>query len=321
MVNILEIVKALQADVRRKGIPYLNHVRKVNSNLMVTCPYHKGGQEKSPSCGILLSDRTSHEKVHKAGTVHCFTCGETHSLEEMISHLYGKHDKGAYGKEWLMENFNILSTDEILFNYEFTVEQPTKTVEYKQYKQYHPYFASRGISEAVAEAFDLGYDDFHDSVVLPHFDKSGHCIMLIKRSITEHVYLNSAGASKTDSVYGIHMVYRKLDKLVNCPYIYIVEGAFDVLRMWQNGYPAVGILQASISDYQLELIRKLPFRKVVVATDNDEAGRRVAYQLAGRLAKHKEVYLMKYPAGRKDPGEMTDKELENLTLVEYIGKS
>lgn len=317
MIDIREVVETLQSDLRNRGINYLSTVRKVNSNLMITCPYHKNGQEKTPSCGILLETKASRDKVHKAGTVHCFTCGETHTLEELISYVYGIYDKGAYGTEWLLEKFGILSTDDITFDCDFVVDKEVSVVNYKEFKQYHPYFASRGISERVAEAFDLGYDEFHDSVVIPHFDKVGNCIMLIKRSIKEHVYMNTSGSAKTDSVYGIHMIYKKLEKLVDNEYVFVVEGAFDALKLWQHGYPAVGILQASISDNQVNLISQLPFQKIVIATDNDEAGRRVALQLAKKLSKTKEVYFMTYPSGVKDPGEMTPTQLKELEMTQY----
>lgn len=322
MADIFEIVSTLQNDLRRQGIPYLHHAKRINNNLMITCPYHKNGQEKTPSCGILLADRVGQgatgPKVYKAGTVHCFTCGATHSLDEMISFVHGQADNGTFGKEWLLRNFSILSTEEISFDFDLTLTVPTKAeVPYKQFKRYHEYFAKRGISEAVADAFDLGYDEFHDAVVLPHFDKEGRCIMLIKRSIKEHAYFNTTGASKTASLYGLHMVYRKLGALVDVPYVFVAEGAFDVLRLWQAGYPAVGILQASMSDHQVHLLEKLPFQRIVIATDNDTAGRNIADQLAKRLGKTKEVYRLVYPAGRKDPGEMTDEELENMKVVAY----
>jgi DNA primase len=205
----------------------------------------------------------------------------------------------------------------LVFDFALREAVTTAPIEYTSFKQYHPYFAERGISEKVAEAFDLGFDEFHNSVVLPLFDRKGKCIMLIKRSITEHVYHNTSGASKTDSLYGIHMIYRKLAQLVNTAYVFVVEGPFDVLKMWQAGYPAVGIMQASISEFQVELIRKLPFSKVVIATDNDEAGRHVAFQLAAKLSEHKEIYMLKYPKGCKDAGDMTEKDLRHLQLEPY----
>ena len=184
MVNIFEVVQELQRSLRASNSHYLSKVKRTNGNLMVTCPYHKGGMERSPSCGILLEDRVSHGKINKAGTVHCFTCGETHSLEEMISYVHGREDRGAYGKEWLLEHFNILSVDDIDFDFSFEDEEkPLPNIDYKVFKRYHEYFAKRGISEKVADAFDLGYDEFHDAVVFPLFDRQGNCIMLIKRSI------------------------------------------------------------------------------------------------------------------------------------------
>ena len=129
--------------------------------------------------------------------------------------------------------------------------------------------------------------------------------------------MNTAGASKTDSVYGIHMIYRKLGQMMDVPYIFIVEGAFDVLRMWQAGFPAVGILQASLSEYQMSLIEKLPFNRVVVATDSDEAGRRVADKLARRLSRCKEVFMLEYPPGVKDAGDMSDEQLQHMRIVPY----
>ena len=317
MINIKEVIETLQNDLRKQGIPYLARLKHTPNNLMITCPYHKNGQESTPSCGVLYKDKMYREKVHKAGTVHCFTCGATHTLEEMISHVYGKNDRGAYGKEWLLEKFNILSTSEIEFNYDFTIQPIKQEVEYTQFKSYHPYFANRGVSEKVAEAFDLGYDEYTDSVVLPLFDKSGKCIMLIKRAVSEHAYMNTSGASKTDSVFGIQMIYKKLSQLSNSPYVFVAEGAFDVIKLWQAGYPAVGILQASISQNQVDLIKKLPFQKVVIATDNDKAGRDIAIKLAQALSGTKEVFFLRYPFGVKDPADMTAEQLKDLKLEVY----
>lgn len=318
MVNIKEIIDVLQRDLQKQGIHYLSKVKRVNNNLMVTCPYHGGGREHSPSCGILLKDRGTSSKVYKAGTVHCFACGETHTLEEMISHVYGKNDRGHYGREWLLEHFQILSTEEIVFDFEFSIE-PLKVseVEYKSFKQYHPYYASRGVSQKIVEAFDLGFDEGTRSITLPLFDKSGKCIMVIRRALDEHVYMNTSGANKTSSLFGIQMVYKLLPKLIDEPYLFIVEGPFDVLKMWQHGYPAVGIMQAAVSQTQIALIERMPFNNIVIATDNDVAGRDVVPKLANALGKTKHIYVMKYPSGVKDPGDMTKEQLKEIQIVEY----
>ena len=47
----------------------LKDIKSTSDNVMVTCPYHKGGEERRPSCGISTVDKPD----HPAGTVHCFT--------------------------------------------------------------------------------------------------------------------------------------------------------------------------------------------------------------------------------------------------------
>ena len=141
--------------------------------------------------------------------------------------------------------------------------------------------------------------------------------MLIKRSVDSKMYLNTKGARKTDSLFGIQMIYKKLPQLIEHDYVYIVEGPFDVLKMWQYGKPAVGILQASVSENQVKLIEKLPFQKIVIATDNDEAGRNVGTKLTQKLKRTKEVYRVSYPSGIKDPGDMTPEQIKNLKLTRW----
>lgn len=71
--NVLD--ESLIADIReyvkiKTGILYLRTIKRTGNNIMVTCPFHKGGQERKPSCGI----RITPDDFSSIGTVHCFTC-------------------------------------------------------------------------------------------------------------------------------------------------------------------------------------------------------------------------------------------------------
>lgn len=70
MINekyILDIRNFLKV---KTGILYFKDIRKTENNIIVTCPFHKGGQESKPSATI----RTiSYEKAPE-GMFHCFTC-------------------------------------------------------------------------------------------------------------------------------------------------------------------------------------------------------------------------------------------------------
>ena len=52
-------------------------------NIIVTCPFHKDGQESHPSCSVYT--RADSQKVDY-GTYHCFTCGAAGSLVELVEH-------------------------------------------------------------------------------------------------------------------------------------------------------------------------------------------------------------------------------------------
>ena len=93
----------LQRQLQINQIPYLHKVQDSGSNLQVTCPYHKLGQERRPSAGILK----------KTGTFHCLACEETHTLPEVISYCFGKDDMfGKWGMKWIIKNFATVEVKE-----------------------------------------------------------------------------------------------------------------------------------------------------------------------------------------------------------------
>ena len=93
--DLMSIFEELRSQLTANGITLFHSMRDTPDNIQVCCPYHKGGQERRPSAGIKKSD----------GIFHCFTCGETHTLQEMISHCFGRYDDvvGAFGWEWLLK--------------------------------------------------------------------------------------------------------------------------------------------------------------------------------------------------------------------------
>ena len=81
MVTILEELKRYRLDRDNKLI--LKDINEAGNNVMVTCPFHKDGLERRPSCGISIVDAEN----APAGTVHCFTCGKTMFFDKFISYL------------------------------------------------------------------------------------------------------------------------------------------------------------------------------------------------------------------------------------------
>ena len=79
-------------------------------------------------------------------------------------------------------------------------------------------------------------------------------------------YLFSKGFAKSKCLFGIN-------KVTNADTLYIVEGALDCMWLTQHGYASVAILGAIMSKKQIELLSTLNPNEIVLALDNDEAGR------------------------------------------------
>lgn len=76
----MEIDEDLIRDIQnyllaKTGILYFNKIKSTPKDIMVSCPFHKEGQERKPSCGIKKYD----DEKGGAGQVHCFS-GDTKVL-------------------------------------------------------------------------------------------------------------------------------------------------------------------------------------------------------------------------------------------------
>src|SRR5699024_12667109 len=63
----------------------------------------------------------------------------------------------------------------------------------------------------------------------------------------------------------------------------ICEGIIDAMSWETLGYPALAVGGASISKEQIDIIRRGGVRKLYLAGDNDEQGRRLNEQIARAL--------------------------------------
>jgi DNA primase len=81
---------------------------------------------------------------------------------------------------------------------------------------------------------------------------------------------------------------------------------FDVLKWWEYGLPVVGLMGSQPSEAQAKLL--LEFEMVYLALDADEAGAKGTKWLKSRLKGRVPIYAVRFPEGKKDPGEMGKEE-------------
>ena len=304
-----DILSELQLQLKANNIPLLQAMRDTPDNIMVSCPYHKGGQERRPSAGILKTD----------GTFHCFTCGETHSLQEVISYCFGHTDDivGGFGWEWLLKNFLTVSVEErkaveLDFSrnksYQQSVDKYVDNSELDKYREYHPYMWERKMTPDVVEIFDVGYDRDSKCITFPVRDIMGNCLFVARRSVVSKFFNYPSGTEKP--VYGLY----ELSCLDTYPKeVIICESMIDAITCWVYGKYAVA-LNGLGNDLQFAQLNKMPCRKFILATDNDEAGQKARKRLRTYI-KNKLITEYVFPKGKKDINDLTLEEFTNLREI------
>jgi len=331
--DLSDIITELQNQLNINGIQLLQKTRNTPKDIMVQCPYHGGGQERKPSAGISKKD----------GIFHCFACNEAHTLPEVISYCFGHYEDvfGSFGWKWLCKNFASVEAEERK-DVDLDFKRNTRPdrgsncnsgygmvseEELEKYRYTHPYWKKRGITdERIIELFDLGYDRSTDCITFPIRDFKGNVLFVARRSVKTKFFNYPTGAEKP--LYGLYEyltdVQKSMDELrtKRCGKSYflkvaneviVCESMLDALTAWQYGKYAVA-LNGLGNERQFKELRELPCRKLILATDNDEAGmkarKRIRENVPNKLITE---YIL--PEGKKDLNELNLQEFQALEEI------
>ena len=322
LADDLEVLQELKRQLAYNGILRFADFKVGQRNIQFNCPIHNEGQERKPSCGI----STVNQEGTPAGTVHCFACGYTATLEEMISHCFGKDDNGAFGKEWLIKNFLTISIDsrkpiELNLDRGKNKDVPQQFIsedELDSYRYYHEYMYKRKLTDDIIELFDVGYDKHFElkdkegktrsvlrCVTFPVRDVNGNTLFIARRSVDTKFFHYPDGVEKP--VYGLYELPKDTKEVIIC------ESIFNALTCYVYGKPAVALLGLG-TPYQFEQLKKLPCRKFITALDGDNAGRRATVRLKKALGDNKLVTSFIIPDG-KDVNDLSFEEFKNLKEI------
>ena len=322
-----EVFNELQKQLAINNIPYFQkEPRNSGNHIMVQCPYHGEGTERKPSAGIRKAD----------GIFHCFACNEVHSLPEVVSWCFGYTNDvlGKEGWKWLLKNFATIQKEErkdVVLDFTRNTNSArtlgkhsasdisgedaryVSEEELDSYRYYHKYWETRGITDDyLIELFDLGYDYGTDCITFPVRDVNGNCLFVARRSVKTKWFNYPQGVEKP--LYGLYEIYQDLRKYEDFPKeIVITESMLDALSFWQVGRYAVA-LNGIGTETQFKQLRKLPCRKLILATDSDEAGQQARMNIRKHI-KNKLITEVIFPKGKKDANECTKKQLQNLEEV------
>ena len=297
------VIEELRRQAALAGVNIFKDIKQSGNDLMVTCPFHKHGQERKPSLGISKSDMRCH----------CFTCGYSGNLYDVISRIFGYDDRGDWGKKWLSQNFlsvvveerkrinlNLTRDRNIITNTKFVTEE-----ELDKYRYIHPYMYERGLTDEIIEKFDVGYDNSSNCLTFPVLDINRNCVFVARRSVAYKFFNYPNNVEKP--VYGAYLFVEGLYS-----WAVICESIFNALTCWKWGIPAVALLGTGTTS-QYKILNSLPLRKYIIATDPDEAGARAADKLRKNLSRSKVVTQYVIPKG-KDLNDLDEKVLDLVEI-------
>lgn len=263
---LIELRKQLELNGVKRFAKFIDSGKNIQTN----CPFHKEGQERKPSFGINKN----------TGECHCFGCGWSGTLSEMISNCFGKDDFGDYGNKWLIRNFLSVAVEsrpdiDVDFCRRKKITSETKKYiseqELDSYRYTHPYMYKRKLTDEIIDLFDIGYDKNTECITFPNRDINGNCLFVARRSVKTKFFNYPQDVEKP--VYGLYEcnICAKTIKNWFPDEIIICESMIDALTCWVYGKYAVA-LNGTGNENQFKTLRNMPNRKFILATDMDEAG-------------------------------------------------
>ena len=286
----------------------------------------RSGKELAGPCPIHQGDgaRSFHANTEK-NAFHCFSCQAKGNVLDFVAAMEKCSVRDAALK--LQGWFRISGTEEAPAASEKppTGSQPAREeagergapnkplgFRLKGIDHRHPYLAQRGIDPETAEYFGVGFfsgkGSMSGKIVIPIENEAGELVAYAGRSIdgSEPKYKLPAGFKKGQVLYNLA---RALEE-DSTGAVVLVEGFFDCMKVVQAEHVCVALMGCSLSEEQEKLLAR-HFRQVVLMLDGDEAGRRAAGEIAGKLAHKVWVRVVDVPEGRQ-PDQLSTEELQAL---------
>lgn len=180
------------------------------------------------------------------------------------------------------------------------------------------YFRERGFSSETLEKYNVRYCDSPNSKLyrrccVPVFDGEARNVIGISARTTcdeEPKWRNTTNFPASTSLYNYEFASEYIKRSRTA---IIVEGPADIWKLYEAGiYNAVGIWGTELNDYKKFLLDKLGVMKLVLALDNDKAGRDAIEKIkreTGRIYNTVEIAL---PSEFNDIGETPIDIIKNI---------
>lgn len=287
---------------------FLSDIKRTTTNIVCTCPFHKDGHERKPSCSIL---NIQDDDKLEYGTYHCWSCGAKGPLYTLINQCFLQPYDSEFGKDWLIENFGNIFVDEIPFLPEITFNintgtPPLPTTCLNHYEYNNPaaldyLINKRHLKKEVIDYFQIGYNKDTNSVTFPCWNDKGKLVGIFERNISTKLFKIPEIDPKP--------IYL-LNEIIKGGYttVFVAESQINALTLWGYGLPAVALFGTG-SDKQYEILKKSGIRNYVLCFDGDQAGLHGRNRFINALHDNCIINYYQLPDG---------KDINDLTYEEFL---
>lgn len=258
--------------------------RKVNGVVSYVCPSCGNGSGVTGD-GLALDVSSRAQGKHW----HCFKCG----LHEDVIGLWKKHTGHTDDQEVFKELYDYygVAVDEQRGNNEKNLKS------YMEYfsqcasrAQETDYFCKRGLSEKTIKFYRLGYDSTFSTGF------KTWCAAIIPVTPNSYIARNTNPNAEAKDRYrktGASNIYLVKALQTSRQPVFVVEGELDALSIIEVGGQAIAL--GSTANYKklvTHLEHNKPTQPLILALDNDEAGRSATKTLAQELERLEIPYIV-----------------------------
>jgi len=285
-------------------------MKRLGADLRGPCPVHQG------------SNPTQFSVDPDKNCWRCFTCEAGGTIVDLVAALEGVdlHEAGVRIMEWFGADATASYSGAGQAIPARPKPAPSPPLAFRlTLDPGHPYLTERGLAPETVAAFGLGYCShgmLAGRIAVPIHDAAGRLVAYAGRWPGEPPpevakYLLPPSFAKSLVLFNLHRV---LAATADGPLI-VVEGFFDCMRLWQAGYPrTVALMGTSLSDAQAARILAMagPAGRVLLAFDEDDAGRKAREAALARFSRAAYVRVLELGGDGLDPGAIPAAELRSL---------
>lgn len=221
------------------------------------------------------------------------------SFVKLLSFL--RNETYEESEQYLLEKsvFSLDSDKFILIPPKLNIGTTTTNLQRRIIESTSPYLEKRGIAQSVQTQARTGKSKHYGFVAIPWYTPDGKLANIKYRSTRGKMFFYERNARPIrELIYGADLYVEASADLVVC------EAEIDALSWRTAGYNAVAVGGVAFTRQQADILRRLPFSRLVVAGDNDKAGARFNAQVI-KAMKGRDLAVLEWRGSRfKDANEV-----------------